>query len=80
MKTIELDTSKPWYKLFEDIERQLIQDELNANGNRIWLAAENLKINRTTLHMKIRKLGIARRPDLREGRRKEKKLYGKSKS
>jgi len=68
---IKIDLRTPWYALFEQIERKIITDTLKANGNKIGVAADTLKINRTTLHEKVKKLGIPRRKRFKNTLRKE---------
>jgi DNA-binding NtrC family response regulator len=68
---IEIDKRTPWYALFEELERNLIMDTLQANGHKIGEAADTLKINRTTLHEKVKKLGIPRRKYFKNTLRKE---------
>jgi transcriptional regulator with GAF, ATPase, and Fis domain len=55
---VEIDLSQPWYTWMQDLERKIIQDELDANGYSIAEAGRRFGLQRTTVQEKMRKLGI----------------------
>ncbi len=61
-ETMSVDTSRPLKDLVADYERQLITEALTATGGNQRRAAAALGVLPTTLHEKLKRLGLHLKP------------------